>query len=70
VFADRHLTVRNSRKGEIVISAIRREPVLITGCSSGIGRAAAASLRCHQGGRMLPGRAYDAVIRRQYGLPG
>ena len=73
----------------------RTDPVLITGCSSGIGRAADAqdiakvitrAVTAQRPrtrylinpvakgvvtmNRLLPGRAYDAVIRRQYGLPG
>ena len=84
-----------------MVGRTRPGPVLITGCSSGIGRAAALSL--HQAGftvyatarrtetladlsghrlrtlaldvtlvamnRVLPARAYDSMLRRQYGLP-
>ena len=74
-----------------MVGSTRRGPVLITGCSSGIGRAAALSL--HQAGftvyatarrtealnpvanslvamnRVVPARAYDSMLRRQYGLP-
>ncbi len=52
-----------------------RPAVLITGCSSGIGRPHTRYLINPVAksvvtlNRVLPGRAYDALLRRQYKLP-